>query len=158
MSERAQSLANLIQTFNEAVIAFVDQCSEKAWQQTCKDEDWTVGVVARHIAAGHFQVIGMAQAILQGEALPALTMDQVIEMGNDHARDHAHCTREEVQTLLRKNGDAVVNFVTNLSDEELDCKGHIDLLGGDVSVERLLDLIVIHSGGEHLASMQTAIG
>lgn len=158
MSERAQTLADLIQAFNDAVIAFVDRCPEKAWQQTCRDEDWTVGVVARHLAAGHFQVIKMAQVMLQGESLPALTMEQVIEQGNTHAHDHADCTREDVKALLAENGDAAVAFVANLSDEELDCKGHLDLMGGEVSVEQLLDLVIIRSGGEHLASMQATIG
>lgn len=158
MSKRAQTLANLIQAFNDAVLAFVDRCPEKAWQQTCQDEDWTVGVVSRHVAAGHFQVIKMAQVMLQGESLPPLTMEQVIEQGNTHARDHADCTREDVKALLVENGDAAVAFVANLSDEELDCKGHLDLMGGEVSVEQLLDLVIIRSGGEHLASMQATIG
>jgi uncharacterized damage-inducible protein DinB len=157
MNERAQSLANLIQAFNEAVLAFVDRCPEKAWHQTCKDEDWTVGVVARHVAAGHLQVTNLAQAMLQGEPLPPLTMDQVIEQGNTHARQHADCTREEVQTLLAENGDAAVAFVANLRDEDLDCKGHLDLVGGDVSVEQLLNLVIIQSGGQHLSSMQATI-
>lgn len=158
MSKRAQSLANLIQAFNEAVLAFVDRCPEKAWHQLCKNEDWTVGVVARHVAAGHFQVIHLAQTMLQGAPLPALTMDQVIEQGNSHARQHADCTREEVQTLLTENGNAAIAFVANLSDEDLDCKGHLDLVGGDVSVDHLLNLVIIQSGGEHLASMQATIG
>ena len=158
MSKRAQSLADLIQAFNDAVIAFVDRCPEKAWHQTCTDEDWTVGVVARHVAAGHFQVINMAQTMLQGESLPAMTMDQVIEQGNSHARQHADCTREEAKTLLGKNGDAAVAFVASLKDKDLDCKGHLDLIGGDVSVEQLLNMVIIQSGGEHLASMQATIG
>jgi len=158
MSKRAQALADLIQSFNDAVIAFVDRCPKKAWRQTCKDEDWQVGVVARHVATGHFQVIKMAQALLHGEALPALTMAQVIEQGNAHARDHADCTHEEVQKLLDEYGTAAVAFAAGLSDENLDCKGHLDLVGGDVSVEQLLNLVIIQSGGEHLASMQATIG
>lgn len=158
MSERAQSLANLIQAFNEAVLAFVDRCPEKDWHQTCKDEDWTVGVVARHVAAGHFQVIHLAQTMLQGDPLPAMTMEQVIEQGNTHARKHTDCTRDEVKTLLTENGDAAVAFVANLRDEDLDRKGHLDLVGGDVSVEQLLNLVIIQSGGEHLSSMQATIG
>lgn len=158
MSERAQALSDLIQVFNDAVIAFVDRCPEKAWQRTCQDEDWTVGVVARHVAAGHFQVIKMAQVMLQGESLPALTMEQVIEQGNAHAREHADCTRAEVQKLLVENGTAAVAFAAGLNDEDLDCKSHLDLVGGDVSVEQLLDMVIIRSGGEHLASMQATIG
>jgi len=158
MSERAQLLADTIQVFNDAVMAFVDRCPEEAWRLTCKDEDWQVGVVARHVAAGHFQVIRLAQTMLQGEPLPEMTMEQVIAQGNAHARKHADCTPAEVQKLLDQNGAAAVTFVAGLSDEDLDCKGHLALLGGDVSVEQLLNYVIIQSGGEHLASMQAMIG
>ena len=157
MSERAQLLADTIQVFNDAVMAFVDRCPEEAWRQTCKTEDWQVGVVARHVADGHFQVTRLAKTMLQGEPLPELTMEQVIEQGNAHARDHADCTPEEVKKLLAENGAAAVAFAAGLSDEDLDRKGHLALVGGEVSVEQLLNLVIIQSGGEHLASMQTTI-
>ena len=92
MSERAQLLADTIQVFNDAVMAFVDRCPEEAWRQTCQNEDWQVGVVARHVAASHFQVIRLAKTMLQGEPLPELSIEQVIEQGNTHAREHADCT------------------------------------------------------------------
>jgi hypothetical protein len=158
MSERAKSLADLIQVFNDAMIAFVDRCPQEAWQQTCKDEDWPVGVVARHVAAGHFQVIHLARTLLEGNPLPAMTMAQVIEQGNAHARDHHDCTQEEVQQLLKENGGQAVSFVAGLSDAELDCQGHLALVGEDITVEQLLNLVIIQSGGEHLASMQTTLG
>jgi hypothetical protein len=158
MSARSQELARKIKSFNDDMIAFVDHCPEDAWGRTCAEEDWTVGVVARHVAAGHFQVIHWAQSILKGETLPALTMDQVIEMGNAHARDHADCTRGEVRGLLADHGAAAIAFVSGLSDADLDCQGHLALVGGAVSVEQLLTYVIIQSGGQHLASMQDAIG
>jgi hypothetical protein len=158
MSERAQLLADTIQVFNDAVMAFVDRCPVEAWRLTCKEEDWQVGVVAHHVAAGHFQVIRLAQSMLQGESLPEMTMEQVIAQGNSHAHDHADCTAEEVKKLLDQNGAAAVAFAAGLGDADLDRKGHLALLGGDVSVEQLLNYVIIQSGGGHLASMQATIG
>jgi hypothetical protein len=157
MSERSQSLAELIQVFNDAARAFVDRCPEEAWRKTCTSEDWSVGVVARHLAAGHFQIIRLARTMLQGKPLPELTMAQMIEQGNAHARKHADCTREEVQSLLEENGDAMVAFVAGLKDDDLDRKGHLPMMGGDLTVEQLLRTVIIQSGGEHLASMQTTV-
>jgi uncharacterized damage-inducible protein DinB len=145
MSERAQSLADLIQVFNDAVLAFVGRCPDKAWRETCAEEDWTIGVVARHIAAGHLQVI-------------QLTEEDKIAEGNAHARDHADCSRAEVQHLLKENGEAAVDFAAGLEDEDLDRKGHLPLAGGDVTVEQLLRSVIIQSGGRHLASMQATLG
>jgi hypothetical protein len=158
MSERAQSLADLIQVFNDAVLAFVGRCPDKAWRETCAEEDWTIGVVARHIAAGHLQVIQLAQDLLQGKALPELTEEDKIAEGNAHARDHADCSRAEVQHLLKENGEAAVDFAAGLEDEDLDRKGHLPLAGGDVTVEQLLRSVIIQSGGRHLASMQATLG
>ena len=157
MSERAQLLADTIQAFNDAVMAFVDRCPEEAWRKTCPNEDWQVGVVARHVADGHFQVTRLAKTLLQGAPLPELTMEQLIEQANTHAREHVDCTPEEVKKLLAENGAAAVAFTAGLSDDDLDRKGHLALVGGDVSVEQLLTFVIIHSGGEHLTSMQTAI-
>jgi len=157
MSERSQSLAELIQVFNEAVRAFVDRCPEEAWRKTCTSEDWSVGVVARHVAASHFQVIQLARTMLQGKPLPDLTMAQLIEQGNAHARKHADCIREEVQSLLEENGNTMVAFVAGLKDDDLDLKGHLPMMGGDLTVEQLLRTVIIQSGGEHLASMQTTV-
>lgn len=157
MSKRAQTLADLIQAFNDAVLAFVDRCPPEAWQKTCADEDWTVGVVARHVAAGHLQIIHLAKMMLKGDPLPEMTMAQIIEQGNAHARKHGNCTREEVERLLAENGDAAVAFAAALDDEELDRKGHLALMGGDISVEQLLRAVIVQSGGEHLASMQATI-
>lgn len=158
MSERARNLAQQIQTLMDDLHTFVERCPEDAWQQTCADEGWTVGVVARHLAAEHSQIIQMAKDILQGEPLPPLTMEQVIEQGNNHARAHADCTRQEVLQLIEQHGAAARAFVADLRDEDLDCKGHLDLVGGDVTVEQLVTFVLLQSGGDHLTSMQTAGG
>ena len=158
MNKRVQALAHQITDFKDAMLAFVNQCPEETWKRTCADEDWTGGVVARHVAAGHFRIIDLAQTMLRGEALPALTMEQVIAQGNAHARDHGDCTREEVLQLLEENGQAAVDFLAGLTDADLDSKGHLDLLEGDVTVEQLVTFVLIHSGGDHLSSMKTAAG
>jgi hypothetical protein len=157
MRERAQSLADLVQNFTEAVLAFVDRCPMEAWRKTCANEDWSVGVVARHVAAGHFQVIQLARIMLQGKPLPEMTMEQIIEEGNAHARKHADCGREEVRRLLEENGESAVAFIAGLNDDDLDRKGHLALVGGDITVEQLLRTVIIQSGGEHLSSMQATI-
>jgi hypothetical protein len=158
MSERAQSLADLIQVYRDAVIAFVERCPDDAWGKTCAGEDWTVGVVARHVAAGHFQIIHLARTMLNGDPLPELTMEQIIQQGNAHADKHSDCTRDEVTELLQVNGAAAVAFAAGLSDADLDCRGHLALLGGEVSVEQLLNFVIVQSGGEHLTSMQRTVG
>jgi hypothetical protein len=95
--------------------------------------------------------------IVSGEKLPAITMPQLIDMANEHARQHAGCTREEVLDVLRQTGAALVGYVAGLSDADLDRTGHLALLDGPVSTQRLLEAVVLGSGGEHLSSMKAAV-
>jgi hypothetical protein len=157
MSERVKTLAGRLRGFSDDVIAFVEGCSEKNWKKTCTNEEWPVGVTARHIGAAHFEAVELVRMIVKGEKLPEFTMDQLIEMANKHARQHAACTREEVLGLLRRNGAALVDYVAGLSDAELDRTGHLTLAGGKLSAQQLIEAVILRSGGEHFASMKAAV-
>lgn len=156
MSKRAKELSLRLQAFTDEVVGFVQGCSDADWRKVCK-EDWTVGVTARHIGAGHFQAVGVVKMIVSGERLPEITMPQLIDMANEHARQHAGCTRKEVLEVLRQTGAALVGYVKGLSDADLDRTGHMALLGGTVSAQRLLEAVILGSGGEHLSSMKAAL-
>ena len=47
--------------FNNEVIAFVEKCSDENWEKVCSGEEWPVGVVVRHIAAGQFSALGLVK-------------------------------------------------------------------------------------------------
>ena len=157
MNQNTQELADRIRAFNDEVIAFVEQCTGEQWQKVCAWEEWSVGVTARHIGAGHFEAIGLAEMIITGQKLPELTMEDFRQMGNQHAREHANCTREEVLAILRKNGAAAADFVVGKTDAELDRQAFLSVTGGDVSARQLLEYVILDSGGEHLANMKSAV-
>jgi hypothetical protein len=157
MTKRAEELSQRLQAFTDEVIGFVQRCSEADWRKLCKEEDWTVGVTARHIGAGHFQAVGLAKMIVSGEKLPEMTMPQLVDMANEHARQHAGCTKKEVLEVLRQTGAALVGYAAGLSDADLDRTGQMALLGGKVSAQRFLEAVILDSGGRHLASMKAAL-
>ena len=149
MSQRAQDLVERFNAFNTEVIRFVEACSEEQWHKVCAEE-WNVGVVARHIGAGHYSgAVDMAKMIVAGE--------KMVEMANTHAREHADCSRAEVLDLLNSNGAAFADYVADLDDTELDRSAHLALVGGDVSTQQLIELVIFESGGEHLANMKKAL-
>jgi len=78
-------------------------------------------------------------------------------MANEHARQHAACTREEVLEMLRRNGSAIADYVAGLSDADLDRTGHLALAGGKITAQQLIEAVILKSGGEHFASMQGAL-
>jgi hypothetical protein len=157
MNARAQALAEQIQTFNRDMVDFVQNCSDTDWQRVCKTEDWTVGVVARHVGDGHYRVVELAKMIIAGSPLPDWSMEAVVQMGNDHAREHADCTREEVLAILESNAARLCDFIAALTGDELDRQGSMALVGGDISVQRILERLILQSGGDHLKSIRATL-
>ena len=158
MSQRANDLAKQLETLNNEVIAFVDSCSEEDWHKVCSWEDWTVGVTARHVGSGHYRAIGLAKMIIKGDKLPDITAEQINEGGNQHARKHADCTKDEVLKVLQKNGTDTADFIAGLSDDELDRTGHLAVAGGEITTQQLIEYVVLKDSSKHLANMKTAIG
>ena len=158
MSRRAENLSKRIQSFRDEVITFVEQLSEEQWKAVSQWEQWTVGVAARHLGAGHLGFFKLLDMIVQGKDLPQYTMDQINAMSNDDAREHADCTKAEALDELHRNGAEFTAFVAGLSDEELDRKASMSAFGGEASVEQILELVVFQSGGQHFDSMKAAVG
>jgi len=158
MSQRARNLAERLRAFSDDMIGFVEGCSDKNWSKVlATEEEWTVGVTARHIGAGHFGAIGLAKMIVNGEKLPEFTMEQIVEMANEHARKHAGCTKQDVLMLLRQTGASLVDYVRGLSDAELDRTGKLSLAGGELTAEQLIEAIILKSGGEHFSNIKATV-
>ena len=158
MSKRATDLAESFKAFNNEMIGFVENCSDENWRKVCTGEHWSVGVVARHVAASHYGALGLAKMMVAGEKLPELSEGVIDQMNTKHAEKHRHCTRDEVLRTLRENGKSVADFVAGLSDVDLDRTGHIAAAGGDMTTEHLILNIFIRSGSEHLANAKAAAG
>ena len=158
MSKRAIDLAGRFRIFNNVLIGFVEKCSDENWQKVCPDERWSVGVVARHIAASHYGALGLVKMMVGGEKLPELTHDVIDHLNSKHAEKHRHCTRDEVLKTLRENGASVADYVAGLSDADLDRTGHIPAAGGDMTAEHVILHIILRAGGEHFANAKAATG
>ena len=157
MSERARNLAERLEAFNRDVTTYLDHLTEEQWRKVCAWEDWGVGVTARHIGAGHYEgALWLTKLIVDGEKLPELTREQIDEMANQHAREHANCTKAEVLELFRKDGEMLVAFAAGLGDAELDRTGYLAAIGREVSAQQLLETVVLQSGGEHFANLKAA--
>jgi hypothetical protein len=158
MSQRAKDISKRIKSFADEVITFVESLTGSAWNKVCDWEDWTLGVTARHVGAGHFAISKMAAMIVKGEDLPPLSMDQINAMSEKDSRKHADCTKAEALGLLRKNSAELAAFAAGLTDDELDRKGSMPAFGGEVTTEQLFDFIIFQSAAQHFDSMKAAVG
>jgi hypothetical protein len=157
MSDRSKKLADRLNSFNEEVISFVESCTETDWRKIGA-EQWPVGVTARHIGANHYPAMSLAKLILKGEKLPELTVEQITENANRHAREHAECSKSEVLGILRDHGRKIVEFAGGLENSELDKSGYFSAMGSDVTVEQFLESLVLQSANEHFQNIKTATG
>ncbi len=157
MNQKVKKLVEKFTIFNNEMLTIVQSCSNKDWQKVCEGEQWTVGVVAHHVAAGHYSSLDLVKMIVAGETLPPLTMDTVDRMNVTHAQEHADCTRAEVLSLLRKNGAAFANYLEGLSEADLARTGYLAAIDGDVSAQQFVEMIILHSAGDHLTNIKTAI-
>ena len=158
MSARAKDLSKRIVSFTDEVVAYAEALSAEDWNKRLEWEEWTAGVTARHIGAGHFRIFDLAQMMIAGKELPQLTMDQITEMSNKDSREHSDCTREETLDALRKNGAELAEFVAGLSDDDLDCKGRMPAFGGEFSVDQMVEFVIFQSAQEHLDNIKKAVG
>jgi hypothetical protein len=158
VSQRAKELAERLGKFNEEVIALVNKCTDEDWRKTSWEE-WPVGVVARHIGAGHFSgATRMADMIVKGERFPEMTMEQINNMANEHARAHANCSKAEVLEILRKTCDELVQLVAGLDDAGLDSAGYLPSMGTEMTIRQLIEAVVLASAGEHFAGIKKVVG
>lgn len=158
MNERANSLAEQFTSLNNDMISFVENCSDEDWKKVTDGEQWPVGVVACHVAKGHYGVLAWAKMIVAGEALPEITMDQIHKMNADQAKENADITNSEVLDALKNNGSAITNFIREMSPEDLDRTAALSLIGGDISTQQFIENFIIQNVGEHLANMKAAAG
>ena len=158
MSQRAKELAERFLSFNNDMIAFVENCSEENWKKVCPGEQWPVGVVARHVAAGHYRAVGLAKMIVAGKELPELTNEAIDQSNAQHADKHAGCTKEEVLGLLRENGTSLAKFMTELEDPDLDRTGELAVVGGTISTQQFVENIILLSATEHFENMKATTG
>jgi len=158
MSKRAADLARRFIAFNDELIRFVENCPDEKWRKVCTGEQWSVGLVARHIAASHYGALGLAKLIVAGEKLPELTEGVIDQMNLKHAEKHRLCTRDAVLKILRENGTSVAEYVAGLGDTDLERIGHIAAAGGDMTTEQLIENIILRSSGEHFANVKDAAG
>lgn len=157
MSQRAKNISKRIKAFRDDVVSFVEKLSDEEWNKECDAENWSVGVTARHLGAGHLALSGLIGKIARGEELPQLSMEQINAMSEKDARAHADATKAEALAQLRKNGDDLADFVAGLSDDELDRKTGMPAFGGAVSAELFIDYVVFQSAAQHFESMKKAV-
>jgi hypothetical protein len=158
VGKQAQNLIQRFKAFNNELKAFVRSCSDQDWRTLCPDEGWTVGVVAHHVAARHYDWLRMAELIAAGEEAADVSLPGVNLANAKHARDNADCTQQQVLGILDANGAEIISFLSSQDDADLERATYFSLMQGDISAAQVIEWLIIHMGSEHLQSMRAANG
>lgn len=157
MTTRGEELAAQFAAVNDEVIATVAGCTDEQWRRRCAAEGWTVGVVAHHIAVIQQAFVGIVERLAAGELMERTSSQEEIDRNNArHAREYADVGKPETLDRLQTSGPAMVELLQRLDDAQLD--GNAGVFGGQqMSLEQVVQRIVIGHAREHLASIRATI-
>ncbi|MCB9157033.1 MAG: DinB family protein [Caldilineaceae bacterium] len=156
-TDSVQELITKFESLSQEMQTFVQDCAPAEWGKITTGEQWPIGVAARHIAGGHWGLIGLIKLIVDGEPLPELTFDAVHQGNAQHAADYADCTKAEVLELLQTNAAAAISYLQERNEEEMARTAYLNLFDSEVSASGLFTAFFIDSAQAHLQSMKDAI-
>jgi hypothetical protein len=158
MGAKAEALAKQFETKVQEATGVFEKLSDADWKKTTGGEKWTVGVTAHHIAGSHEGIAGIIKTVASGQAMPPFTMDTLHEMNAKHAKEHAATTKDETIALHKKGAAAAAAVVRGLSDEQLAKSGTVLTGMPPMSVEQIVNAILIHHVEDHLGSIRKTVG
>jgi DinB superfamily len=158
MGERAEGLAKKFETKAGELSGVIEKLSDTDWKKVTSAEKWPVGVTAHHVAGSHEPIAGMVKTVASGQALPPFTMAQLDEMNAKHAKDFAGCTKAETLALHKKGVGDAAKMVRGLSDAELDKSGTLLTGMPTMSVQQIIEGVLINHVQEHMDSIRNTVG
>lgn len=157
MAGKAEALAKQYEAKVQEATGVFDRLSDADWKKTTSDK-WTVGVVAHHVAGGHEGISGIIKTVASGQSVPNFTMDMLHDMNAKHAKEFANVSKAETIALHKKNAAAAAAVVRGLSDVDLGKSGTVLTGMPPMSVEQIINGVLLNHVEEHLKSIRAAVG
>jgi hypothetical protein len=157
MAAKAEALAKQFEAKVQEATGVFDRLSDADWKKIAS-EQWTVGIVAHHVAGGHEGISGIIKTVAGGKSVPGFTMDMLHDMNAKHAKEFANASKAETIALHKKNAAAAAAVVRGLSDADLGKSGTVLTGMPPMSVEQIINGILLNHVEEHLKSIRAAIG
>ena len=157
MGARADMLAKQFEAKADELTDTIEKLSDADWKKVTTAEKWSVGVTAHHAAGAHEPIVGMAKTVASGQTLPPFTMAMLDEMNAKHAQDFAGCTKAEALALHKKGVASAAATVRGLSDAELERTGTLLTGMPTMSVQQIIEGVLINHIREHLDSIRATV-
>jgi len=153
----AERIAQL-EAVNDEVAATVESCTAEEWSRVTAEEGWTVAATAHHIAEIQRRFARLAGILAAGQTFtPSMTMEQIHESNAQHAREYADADQGETLEILRESCAEIRALIEGMSDADLDRPAGI-FGGNELTVDQVLENIVVGHAHAHLASIRDTLG
>lgn len=156
MASQVTALAEQFHQAREEFIRVVEGCNLEQLQAQCHGEQCTVAALASHVAGVHALGAQWVQQAVRGEALPSITMDDVNTMNAEQTVRDANRSKDDILRDLRQHGETAEQALRDVRDDDLDRTVQFPLLGGEVTIRRLIEYVVIGDVEGHLHSVKAA--
>ena len=154
MAAKSEALAKQFEAKAQEVTGVLDRLSDADWKKTTSSEKWTVGVVAHHMAGSHEGISNIIKAVAAGQSMGNFTMEMLHDMNAKHAQEHAGAGKAETIALHKKSAATAAAVVRGLSDADLGKSGTVLSGMPPMSVEQVINMILLNHIEEHLKSIR----
>jgi glutaredoxin-related protein len=157
MSRRAEVLADRCEMTIQAVIELIAGAPPDALNRSCEAEGWTAAVGA-HIAMSQDFLIERVRRIVEDEQFPPFDATAFHEGNARAAEENAGLSSGQVIALLHNHGARATEYVRRLSDDDLDRRRPIPVMGDDpITAELFIERVLIGHAAAHLQSLRLCL-
>lgn len=158
MGARADMLAKQFEAKADEMTTTIEQLSDADWTKVTTAEKWSVGVTAHHVAGAHEPIAGIVKTVAAGQAMPHFTMAMLDEENAKHAKQFAGCTKAETLALHKKGVAGAAAVVRGLADGDLEKSGTVLTGMPAMTVQQIVEGILINHIQDHLGSIKATVG
>ena len=148
----------MLEVFNQRLISFLKELEDKNLDRILAWEGYSIPTVAGHISGPrHYGLRSLAKLMIDGGPIPLVTKEMLTDIANQDFDFHKDWTRDEAIRSLEENGRETARFIASLSDENLKVEGYLESFGGNITVDQLIEWIIIGTSVEHMENMKRAV-
>jgi Mycothiol maleylpyruvate isomerase N-terminal domain len=158
MGAKAEALAKQFEAKAQEATAVLERLTDADWKKTTASEQWTVGVVAHHLAGAHEPIAGMVRTVASGQSIPNFTLDMLHARNAEHAKEHANTGKAETVALHKKGAASATAVLRGLNDADLDKSATVLTGQPPMTAEQVINGILLNHIDQHLKSIKATVG
>lgn len=158
MTRRSVALAARLEEGARALAEFAAGLTDAQWRQAVPGDGRTIGVIVHHVASMYPIEIQLAQRMASGEAVLAVTWDDVDAINASHAQQFAAVTRAEALALLERNASEAAAAIRAMTDAQLDTAVPLSLNDHVMlTTQFMLEDHAVRHSSHHLAILRQTV-